>query len=108
MRPSRLRLPSAIALALVFAFASGVAAGNGYNAVFNLGVSNTVNGYLTKLSGAFAGPLVQVVNTSTNAAARALRLNAAGDVAALQVSNSGGGAAAEFKVEAGKAPFAVN
>lgn len=109
MRPTRLRTPALVAVVLVVTFASGVLAGSGRGAAFNLGVTNTVSGYLTKLSGAYAGPMLQVVNTSTEAAARALRLDSASATqGAAYLRNSGGGPAANFVVNAGKAAFTVN
>lgn len=109
MRSSRLGQPAVMAVVLLLVFASGVLAGSGRGATFNLGVTNSVSGYLTKLTGAFAGPMLQVVNTSTAAAARAVRLDSKSpSQATLYARNTGGGAAAEFVVNAGKPPFKVN
>ena len=109
MRASRLRTPAIIAVVLASTFATGVLAGSGRGATFNLGVTNTVSGYLTKLTGSFAGPMLQIVNTSTASAARALRLDSKSpSQATLYVRNSGGGPAANFVANAGKAAFTVN
>lgn len=109
MRPSRFRLPALVAVLLVFTFATGVLAGTGRGAAFNLGVVNSVTGYVTKLTGAMAGPMLYVVNTSTTSAARALRLdNASATVGTLYALNTGGGTAAEFIVNAGRPPIRVN
>lgn len=74
----------ALTSTLVLTAASALA-GTGIGGVFNLGRTNTVNA-TSSLTGAKAGKMLQVTNTSTGAGATALGLN----------------------VAAGKTPFTVN
>src|SRR4051794_37497851 len=63
--------------------ATTVLAGGGVNAVFNLGVTNTVNA-LTPLTGVAAGPQeLLVVNSSTAASSTAIRGNGAANSPAI-------------------------
>lgn len=53
------------ALVLLLALTGTAIAGTGRGADLELGVTNTINGYLTTLRGSFTGPMFQVTNTGT-------------------------------------------
>jgi hypothetical protein len=104
-------------------------AGSGVGGVFNLGVSNSVDAKST-LTGATPGVQLQVTNTNNTAGAFGLAVNSVGGTAtgiftntgtgralsaqtsaaasAFFASNTGGGPAGVFTVNAGLSPFTVN
>jgi hypothetical protein len=91
--------------ALVFV-ASSALAGSGVGGVFNLGQTNSVDAKTT-LTGASSGIQMQVTNT--NAAGRnGLAVNSASGYPTGSFTNTGGGSAGGFFVNAGVAPFSVN
>jgi hypothetical protein len=77
----------AVVTALTLATASVAVAGSGIGGVFNLGVTNTVNA-ITKLTGNVAGPSLQIINNSTNAAATALNLQVATGKTPMKVNSA--------------------
>src|SRR5215218_1684313 len=77
----------AVVTALTLGSASAALAGSGIGGVFNLGVTNTVNA-ITKLTGTVAGPSLQIINNSTNAAATALNLQVATGKPPLKVNST--------------------
>jgi hypothetical protein len=77
----------AVAAALTLGTASAAFAGSGIGGVFNLGVTNTVDA-ITKLTGTVAGPSLQIINNSTNAAATALNLQVASGKPPLKVNST--------------------
>jgi hypothetical protein len=77
----------AVVMALTLGSASAALAGSGIGGVFNLGVTNTVNA-ITKLTGSVAGPSLQIINNSTNAAATALNLQVATGKPPLKVNST--------------------
>jgi hypothetical protein len=78
---------AAVVTALTLATASVAVAGSGKGGVFNLGVTNTVNA-ITKLTGTVAGPSLQIINNSTNAAGTALNLQVATGKPPLKVNST--------------------
>ncbi len=92
----RQRATAVSALVLVFALAGTVLAGSGRYASFNLGVVNTINGYVTTLKGAMGGALLQLTNTSTSTSS-----------AGLAVTTSGG-TGVKITVPTGRPPIVVN
>src|SRR5262245_53487079 len=81
-------------------------AGSGVGGVFNLGVSNSVDAKTT-LAGASPGIQLEVKNT--NAAGRnGLAVASASSYPTGLFTNTGGGPAGAFTVNAGVAPFTVN
>ena len=96
------------AVSVLVLVASAAVAGTGVGGIFNLGVSNTVNG-TSALSGVTPGAQLQVANTSTGATAQAITgTTNSPTAAAISGRNAGGGPAAAFSVLAGKPPFAVD
>lgn len=77
----------AVAAALTLGTASVALAGTGIGGVFNLGKTNTVNA-ITKLTGSVAGSSLQIINSSTNAAATALDLQVATGKPPLKVNST--------------------
>ncbi len=97
------------ALVLVLVLASAALAGSGKGAVFNLGVANSVSGYVTTLTGSMAGKLLQATNTSTATSAVAIGANnKSTTAAAVAAANTGGGPALSITVNSGKAPMTVS
>ena len=94
---------------LALTVASVAVAGNGRYANLQLGITNTINGYMTTLAGSYAYQMLQLTNSSTATYARALVANTASAVSGtIYARNSGGGPALELVVNAGKAPMKVN
>jgi hypothetical protein len=69
------------------ATASVALAGSRVGGVFNLGKTNTVNA-ITKLTGSVAGSSLQIINSSTDAAASALDLRVASGKPPLKVNST--------------------
>jgi hypothetical protein len=103
------RRPSVVVLALILVF---VAAGTVYAAsrgsAWRLGYVETMNGYTTGVIGSKAAEIFKAKNTSSASGARAIRAEGDSTSATIFSKNTGGGAAAEFVTNAGKAPFKVN
>lgn len=98
----------AAALALVVVMA-GTALAASRGAPWRLGYLETLTGYVTGISGSHTYDLLRILNGSTASTARAIRAEAKSPSAgALYVRNSGGGPAANFVANAGKAAFTVN
>jgi hypothetical protein len=81
-------------------------AGSGVGGVFNLGVSNSVDAKTT-LTGASPGIQLQVTNTNA-AGKNGLGVTSANGYSTGLFTNTGGGSAGAFVVNAGVAPFSVN
>jgi hypothetical protein len=82
-------------------------AGSGIGGVFNLGVSNSVDAKTT-LTGASTGAQLRVDNTNPAASASGLVATSVSSSATGLFSNTGGGPAGAFVVNAGVSPFTVN
>jgi hypothetical protein len=82
-------------------------AGTGVGGVFNLGVSNSVDAKST-LTGASPGAQLQVTNTNVNGGTFGLGVNSASAATTGVFTNTGGGPAGGFFVNAGVRPFTVN
>jgi hypothetical protein len=83
-------------------------AGSGVGGVFNLGVTNAVNGQ-TKLTGATSGAQLRVDNTSAASNAAGIAVTSASPTAAgFFAANTAGGPAGAFTVNAGVSPFTVS
>ena len=82
-------------------------AGSGIGGVFNLGVSNSVDAKTT-LTGASPSVQLQVTNTSSAAGTSGLAVNSASAATTGVFTNTGGGSAGRFLVNAGVQPFTVN
>jgi hypothetical protein len=99
-------LVAALVLVVVVA---GTALAASRGAPWRLGYVETLTGFATGISGSNAYDLLRILNADTSATARALRAEAkSSSVGAAYLRNSGGGPAANFVVNAGKAPFTVN
>lgn len=73
-RRRRTRLLLLAGLVAALALASSALAGTGYNAVFNLGVVNTIDGYVTTITGDNPGsPTLLVHNTSSADSSSAIK-----------------------------------
>ncbi len=97
------------AVALTLMLASVAAAGTGKGAIFNLGVVNSVSGYLTTLTGSMAGRMLQVTNTSTATTAGAIgATNKSTTASTIRAQNTGNGPALEAVVPSGKSPMRVS
>jgi len=82
-------------------------AGSGVGGVFNLGVSNSVDAKTT-LTGASPGIQLQVTNTSAAAGTSGLAVNSSSTATTGVFTNTGGGPAGGFFVNAGVRPFTVS
>jgi hypothetical protein len=82
-------------------------AGSGIGGVFNLGVSNSVDAKTT-LTGASPATQLQVTNTSAAAGTSGLAVNSGSGAMTAVFTNTGGGPAGGFFVNAGVKPFTVN
>ena len=86
-----------VAVALAVVSVGTAFAGNGRLANLQLGIANTIDGYLTTLTGSFAnGNMLQVTNTNTTSTARGLGVR------------TSGGPGVRITVPTGRAPIAVN
>lgn len=97
-----------LAIVLSLSLASPALAGTGVGAVFNIGVTNTVNA-VTTLVGTTTGSMLSITNNSTGTAARALTVtskSASGNT--IYSTNTGGGPALGLSVPAGRAPMKVS
>jgi hypothetical protein len=104
-----MRRPSVVVLALILVF---IGAGTVYAAsrgsAWRLGYVETMNSYTTGVIGSKAAEIFKAKNTSSASGARAIRAEGDSTSATIYSKNTGGGAAAEFVTNAGKAPFKVN
>lgn len=102
------KLVTLAAAVLALALASTAVAGSGVNAVFNLGVTNSVNA-LTTLTGIASGPMLQVVNNGTVAGSSAIVATSKGSGKGTIISqNTAGGPALDLRVSSGKSPILVS
>jgi hypothetical protein len=108
MRGSFLKGAAVGLVCAVLGGATVALAGSGINGVFNLGVSNSINGQ-TKLTGSTSAAQLRVDNTGAASNASGIAVTSASTVAPALVANNGVGApAASFSANAGVAPFTVN
>ncbi len=96
-------------LVLTLTLSSTALAGSGRNGIFNLGVINSVSGYVTTLTGSVAGRMLQVTNSNTATSAIAVGANNSSTTAStIRAQNTGGGPALEAVVPSGKSPMRVS
>jgi len=104
----RQRATAAVAVILVVVMAGTTLAASRGNA-WRLGYVETLSAYVTGITGIHTAELLRVANTNTSSGARAIRAESRSAAAGtIYAKNSGGGPAAEFVTNAGKAPFKVN
>lgn len=109
LRIGRTKATLAAVMVLTLALTSTALAGSGRNGVFNLGVVNSVSGYVTTLTGSMAGRMLQVTNTSTATSAGAIGAsNRSISASTIRAQNTAGGPALEAVVPSGKAPMRVS
>lgn len=97
-----------IALALLLVLAPTALAGTGVGGVFNLGVTNTVDA-ITVLTGSVANRMLHVNNNSTASTAYSIYASSKSPSQGTIISqNTGGGAALDLRVGAGKTPMKVS
>ena len=100
---------AATMVVLSLTLSSTALAGSGRNGVFNLGVVNSVSGYVTTLTGSLAGRMLQVTNTGTASTAGAIgATNRSSSAATIRAQNTAGGPALEVVVPGGKSPMRVS
>jgi hypothetical protein len=96
------------ALILVFVMAGTAFAASRGNP-WRLGYVETLNAYVTGITGIHTVELLRIANTNGSSGARAIRAESKGTAAGtIYARNSGGGPAAEFVTNSGRAPFKVN
>lgn len=104
----RRRATAVGALILVFVMAGTALAASRGNA-WRLGYVETLNAYVTGITGIHTAELLRIANTNGSSGARAIRAESKGSGAGtIYAKNTGGGPAAEFVTNAGRAPFKVN
>lgn len=104
----RQRATAAVAVLLVVVMAGTALAASRGNA-WRLGYVETLSAYVTGITGIHTAELLRIANTNTSSGARAIRAESRGTAAGtIYAKNSGGGPAAEFVTNAGRAPFKVN
>src|SRR5687768_8958740 len=97
----------ALVVVLVLGMATAAIAGSGKGGVFNLGMVNKVDGFVTNLKGAVAGAMLGVTNTSTDPAASALSAVNNSAAPTVRARNTGAGPAFQAIVPAGQSPLRI-